>query len=82
MIFKIEVFKEDEWADYKALRLASLKDAPDAFSATYEQESRYTDHEWKSRIKLTTGTLKCLPLAAKLHGSYIGLAFFWGGTYE
>ena len=37
-------------AEFKATRLRALQDTPSAFSATYEQETRLTDEDWKNRI--------------------------------
>lgn len=34
----------------KAMRLAALRDAPEAFGSSYEQASRRTDEEWRGWI--------------------------------
>jgi RimJ/RimL family protein N-acetyltransferase len=37
----------------RALRLAALKDTPDAFGAKYEDESKKPESEWSDRLKNT-----------------------------
>ena len=39
-----------EWAQYKAVRLSALKDAPDAFGSTWGTESARTDESWFNQI--------------------------------
>jgi GNAT superfamily N-acetyltransferase len=43
----IERLDESSWTTLRALRLAALSDAPEAFWATWEDERRYTREEWK-----------------------------------
>src|SRR5689334_5845886 len=37
----------DEWQVLRALRLAALADAADAFGSSYESAANRTEHEWR-----------------------------------
>ena len=39
---------EDNWRDYRAVRLAMLLDTPRAYGSTYAESSRRSDEEWRS----------------------------------
>lgn len=41
----------DCWQDYKALRLQSLLDAPNAFGSTYSEEVVRSDEVWAARVQ-------------------------------
>ncbi|KAI5459098.1 hypothetical protein BGZ63DRAFT_415756 [Mariannaea sp. PMI_226] len=46
---------------YKQLRLAALQQSPDAFSSTYEDESKYSDEIWLQRVfNSTKKTFVCV----------------------
>lgn len=47
----IRPFAADEWPLYKALRLRSLADSPDAFGSTLELESLRADDVWADRLR-------------------------------
>lgn len=51
-ILKVELLEPDQWQRLREIRLNSLKDSPDAFSATFEAASEMRQSEWES--KLTT----------------------------
>ncbi len=40
---------EEHWQELKSIRLASLKDSPDAFAVTFEAASNYSETDWKNR---------------------------------
>jgi ribosomal protein S18 acetylase RimI-like enzyme len=60
-------------AEYKAVRLRALKDAPLAFGSTWARESQLTDEEWQTRAaRLSNG--RDIGFLARRDGSYCGLA--------
>jgi GNAT superfamily N-acetyltransferase len=46
----IRTFKSNEWRTYRALRIAALRDAPDAYGGTLEQALARPDDVWQSRL--------------------------------
>ena len=72
---QIRIFEADEWPVYKALRLRSLADAPDAFGSTFSRENEFPDSKWISRLKTNPDSWD-LPLLAEVDGTPIGLV--WG----
>ncbi|MDK8345720.1 GNAT family N-acetyltransferase [Brevibacterium sp. UMB1308A] len=44
----------DDWSRVRAIRLASLKDAPAAFSGSYERESQVDEAKWRQRLQTLT----------------------------
>ena len=65
----------DEWAVYRALRLRSLADAPDAFYSTLESESARTAEDWAARLAAAAVSGKDCPLVAELDGEPAGLVW-------
>jgi ribosomal protein S18 acetylase RimI-like enzyme len=47
----IEIAGEHDWERVRALRLAALKEAPDAFCSTYEKESPQPPEWWQERLR-------------------------------
>ncbi len=41
----------EEWEHYRSVRLMALKDSPDAFVASYEEESAEDEAFWKARME-------------------------------
>jgi len=67
---------ESDWRTYRELRLWSLRDSPDAFDSTYEDEEQWSDDIWRSGFTCEESGSLQLPLIAELNGIAIGLA--WG----
>ncbi|WP_462418544.1 GNAT family N-acetyltransferase [Kytococcus sp. Marseille-QA3725] len=44
----------DEWEIFRTLRLRALQEDPEAFVASYEEESEQSDGEWQERMKHST----------------------------
>jgi len=65
----------DEWAVYRALRLRSLADSPDAFYSTLESESARSAEEWAARLAAAAVSGKDCPLVAELAGEPAGLVW-------
>lgn len=47
--FELRLTCEDDWEILKAIRLQSLFDSPDAFTATYATTEKYDEKEWRHR---------------------------------
>lgn len=65
--------KQNEWENIKELRLESLKEFPNAFASTYEEELEKPDDYWKQLILDSINESECIMLYAfdgnKLIGS-------------
>ncbi|WP_068403068.1 GNAT family N-acetyltransferase [Kribbia dieselivorans] len=46
----VRTLTENEWELFRSIRLAALKDSPEAFVATYEDESAIAETEWRERM--------------------------------
>lgn len=42
---------EDEWQDYRAVRLEALRESPEAFVATAEEEEAFDEAYWRTRMR-------------------------------
>ena len=51
---EIRLLGADEWQLYRDARLASLRDAPEAFVARFEDEASYDDDFWRERMSRAT----------------------------
>ena len=47
--FMIRLTKEEDWEILKTVRLESLLDSPDVFSATYAIAEKYSESQWRDR---------------------------------
>ncbi len=63
----------DDWAEFRALRLRALQDAPDAFGSTAAEAERLTEGQWRHRLGSR------MTIAAESGGTLVGLA---AGTTE
>jgi GNAT superfamily N-acetyltransferase len=43
--------RPDEWAVVREIRLRALADSPDAFTSTWDRESRFSENEWRDRVE-------------------------------
>ena len=78
-MIEIRTFRAEEWPAYRDVRLAALKDSPDAFGSTWEESKTYADADWRSRLANIDPTLDC-PLGAFSDGRAVGLA--WGNIQQ
>lgn len=51
---KVRLLVKDEWQLYRDVRLAALRDAPEAFIARFEDEASYDDDFWRDRMSHAT----------------------------
>jgi len=63
------------WREYKAIRLQSLRDSPDAFGSTYESAAILTSDQWKSRLNVIPNSPDRLTIVATSEESCVGLVF-------
>lgn len=48
MLF-VRPITSDDWPEYRKVRLSALKDSPQAFGSTWEQEIMLSDEDWSAR---------------------------------
>jgi ribosomal protein S18 acetylase RimI-like enzyme len=72
---------EENWEELKAIRLASLKASPEAFSASYETALGFDESQWKIRASGKEGYKFFI---AKNCGQLAGIVggFYKTGEYE
>lgn len=47
----VRALHEDDWQDYRSVRLAALRDSPHAFVATLAEEESYDESLWRERMQ-------------------------------
>ena len=53
----IRTLAEDEWEQYRDMRLRALRESPDAFVADVETEEQYDEQLWRDRMNRSTRLL-------------------------
>lgn len=48
---RVRVLEKDEWATYRDVRLRALRESPEAFAASVEEEEAFEDHVWQDRME-------------------------------
>lgn len=48
---KVDLLSEDEWPRLHDLRLASLKENPEAFGGKFESESTFSEAKWREKFE-------------------------------
>jgi ribosomal protein S18 acetylase RimI-like enzyme len=69
-------FTPQQWLVYRALRLASLEESPDAFGALLSEQQEWPDMLWKMRLEAGIFSDDAYPLLAQCDGGPAGL--IWG----
>jgi GNAT superfamily N-acetyltransferase len=47
---RVRVLDEDEWPTYRDVRLRALRESPEAFVASAEEEASFDDEVWRQRM--------------------------------
>ncbi len=47
---RVRVLGEDEWQTYREVRLRALRESPEAFVASAEEEAEFADSVWQERM--------------------------------
>jgi RimJ/RimL family protein N-acetyltransferase len=50
MALSIRWLSENDWQEFRAVRLAALQEAPAAFGASYAEESRREEPQWRAEM--------------------------------
>lgn len=76
---EIVSLKPEEWQHYRDLRLRALKEEPQAFGSTYDENAKHPDEYWQKRIEDTINKNTQWLVFAKLDGTLVGMV---GGFAE
>lgn len=63
---------EDEWAEFRSVRLAALQESPEAFVASFEEEEAYDEDFWRLRLR------RSQRLLAEVDGAAVGVVSVGG----
>jgi ribosomal protein S18 acetylase RimI-like enzyme len=69
-MIRIRELQQEEWRVWRTLRIAALKDAPDAFGDTVEQAQLRSDEEWRKSLTHPEERL----LVAEIDSGLVGMA--------
>ena len=64
---RVRLLGEEEWQQYREVRLAALKNAPEAFVADFEDEASRDEEFWRERM------LRASRIVAEREGELVGL---------
>lgn len=64
----VRALTEDEWEQYRSIRLSALEESPQAFVATHAEEAAYDEDRWRQRMR------RSLRLLAEADGTPVGVA--------
>jgi GNAT superfamily N-acetyltransferase len=64
----VRVLGEDEWEQYRSVRLDALDESPDAFAASADEERAYEEDFWRTRMR------RSQRLLAEQEGTAVGVA--------
>jgi GNAT superfamily N-acetyltransferase len=67
---------EDEWEQYRSVRLSALEESPDAFVASADEERGYEEDFWRNRMR------RSQRLIAEQDGAPVGVASVGQGRQE
>jgi GNAT superfamily N-acetyltransferase len=58
----VRALTEDDWDQYRSIRLAALEESPEAFVATRAEEEAYDENFWRVRMKRSRRLLDGRPV--------------------
>ena len=64
----VRALGEDEWEQYRSVRLSALEESPEAFVATAEEERAFDEDLWRTRMR------RSQRLIAEQEGAAVGVA--------
>lgn len=64
----VRALAEEEWDQYRTVRLSALEESPEAFAATVEEENGYDEDFWRERMR------RSQRLLAEVDGRSVGVA--------
>jgi ribosomal protein S18 acetylase RimI-like enzyme len=64
-----------DWQAYRSIRLRALQDSPDAFAATFAEQSVRPDESWAERLAAASASPDHYPLVAEQEGKPVGLTW-------
>lgn len=73
----IVTLEPSDWEKYKAIRLESLKEEPQAYLSTYARSSTETDEKWQERLKLAQKGERQWLSFVKSGEDIVGMAGAW-----
>ena len=74
---------EEDWREFKAIRLAALRDSPDAFVASAEDEEGFEEDFWRLRVRRSTRFVAVrLDSDGKAEGQPVGVVSLGQGKDE
>lgn len=63
----VRTLGEDDWQDFRAIRLAALAESPDAFAARLAEEEAFDEDFWRLRLRRSTR------FVAQVEGENVGV---------
>jgi ribosomal protein S18 acetylase RimI-like enzyme len=63
----VRALSEDDWETYRSVRLAALRESPEAFVATVEEEEAFDEDYWRTRMN------RSARLVAEREGKAVGV---------
>jgi len=64
----VRALGEDEWEQYRSVRLSALEESPEAFVATLDEEKAFDEDLWRARMR------RSRRLLAEVDGRPVGVA--------
>lgn len=71
MDFEVRPVVEDDWQQYRAIRLEMLLDTPSAFTVHLETAQAYAEEEWRERARRGESSEQILIAAITTEGTWI-----------